>query len=53
MLPAIIFADGTIRDVQTDSDGRPWVEGDDGDQVYGQWLHPIDGADEPNLVSKS
>jgi hypothetical protein len=38
-----LFADGTMRPVFADPDGRQYVE-DDGERVYGTWLPP---AEEP------
>jgi hypothetical protein len=41
------FTDGLMRDVYQDADGRQWVTGYDGEQVYGVWLMP---PDEPVIV---
>ena len=33
------FTDGTMRPVCPSHDGRQYVLGDDGELVYGVWLH--------------
>jgi hypothetical protein len=34
------FSDATSRPVYRSDDGRPYVLDDDGEPVYGVWLHP-------------
>jgi hypothetical protein len=34
------FTDGATRPVYRDDDGRQFVLDDDGEPVYGTWLHP-------------
>jgi hypothetical protein len=43
------FADGTTRPVYRDDDGRQFVFDDDGEPVYGTWLHP-DEYKEPMVL---
>jgi hypothetical protein len=34
------FTDGTTRPIYRDDDGRQYVLDDEGEPVYGTWLHP-------------
>ena len=50
IIGSVPFVDGVTRDVHEDDDGRQWVEGYEGEQVYGVWLMP---ADEPLMVDRA
>jgi hypothetical protein len=43
------FTGGIERDVFQDKDDRQFVVDDDGDKVYGYWVH-MDDPDEPAIV---
>jgi hypothetical protein len=45
------FVDRTIRPVWRDDDGRQYVLDDDGETVFGVWLHP-DEYQEPIIIEQ-
>ena len=49
-LGSLEFTDGIRRDVFEDAAGRQFVNGDDGQPLYGQWMIPRDEADSPLVV---
>ena len=46
---SIPFADGVVRPVFLDADGRQYVLDDNGQPIYGVWIY----IDEPQIVATS